>query len=71
MLTYLVLVNCRLHILVALRVHVVGPDKDALLSGWDGKGPDTSHDIAHHLAGLEHVDEPAVLGLQLAVPVDL
>lgn len=69
--SYLVPADSHLHILVTLGVHVVSPDKDALLASGDSKGADASHNIAHHLAGLEHVDEPAVLGLQLAVPVHL
>ena len=69
--SYLVPVDSYLHILVALGVHVVSPDKDALLASRNRKGADASHDIADDLAGLKHVDKPAVLGLQLAVPVHL
>lgn len=42
-----------------------------LLARGHGKGANAGHDIAHDLAGLEEVDEPAVLRLELAVPVDL
>lgn len=67
----LVLLDGRLQALEALGVLVVGPDEDALLAGGHGEGPDAGHDVADDLAGLEEVDEPAVLRLELAVPVDL
>lgn len=41
-----------------------------LLAGGHGEGPDAGHDVAHDLARPEDVDQPAVLRLQLAVPVD-
>jgi hypothetical protein len=69
--TDLVLLDGGLEALEALRILVVGPDKDALLAGGHGEWPDAGHDVAHDLARLEEVDEPAVLRLQLAVPVDL
>lgn len=67
----LVLLNSNLKILIALRVHIVGPDEDASLSGRGGKGTDAGHDIADHLARLKELHQPAVLRLELAVPVDL
>lgn len=68
--TDLVLLDGGLETLEALGVLVVGPDKDVLLARGHGEGPDAGHDVAHDLARLENVDQPAVLRLQLAVPVD-
>lgn len=67
----LVLLNGGLETLEALGVLIVGPDKDVLLAGGHGERPNAGHDVAHDLARLEDVDEPAVLRLELAVPVDL
>ena len=55
----------------AVGVEVVGPHEDALLAGGDGEGADAGHDVADHVAGLEHGDQPAVLGVEPRVPVDL
>jgi hypothetical protein len=69
--TYLVPCDRRLQVLVALGILVIRPDKDTLLARRHGKGPDAGHDVGHHLARLEQVDEPLVLAAQLRVPVDL
>ena len=66
----LVLLDGGFEALEALGVFVVGPDEDAIFARGHGKGPDAGHDVAQNLAGLEHVDEPAVFGLELTVPVD-
>jgi len=55
---------------VALRVHVVCPYEDALLSRGHCERSDTRHNVTHHLSGLELVDEPRVFVLELGVPVD-
>jgi hypothetical protein len=67
----LVLLNALLEILVTLGVHVVRPDQDTPFTGRDGKRSNSSHDVAYYLARGEHVDEPPVFRLELAVPVDL
>lgn len=68
---YLVYGDSFLQVFVAFGVLVVGPDKDALLPCGHGKRSNARHGVGHHLAGLEVLDHPSVLGLQLAVPVDL
>lgn len=42
-----------LHHLVPVRIEVIGPDKNLLLSSGDCKWPNASHHIAYHLAWLE------------------
>lgn len=59
-----------LQVFVALRVLVVGPYKDTLLSSRHSKRTDASHDIGHDLAGLEQGSDTVVLVTQLRVPVD-
>ncbi|KAI6754259.1 hypothetical protein HG530_012773 [Fusarium avenaceum] len=54
---------------ITLWVLVVGPDEDALLTSWNSKGSDTSHDICHNLTRLEEACDSLVLGVELAVPV--
>lgn len=68
---YLVLLDGSLEIFETLRVHVIRPHKDTLLSCWHGKGANTSHDVAEHLTRLEQVHQSPVFCLQPAVPVHL
>jgi len=70
MISHLVLLNSLFQTLVALRIHVVCPNEHAQFSGGDGKGPDSSHDVAHHLAWDELFDKPSVFCLEFTVPVD-
>ena len=56
---------------VALRVHVICPDKYPLFPCRHGKWPDTSHNIAYYLPGLEKFDQSSMLGFELGVPVYL
>jgi len=67
----LVLLDPLLEILVTLGIHVVCPDQDTPFTSRDGKRSNSSHDVAYYLARGEQVDEPPVLRLELAVPVDL
>jgi hypothetical protein len=60
-----------LKVTITLRVLVVGPDKDALLTSWDGERPNTSHYICHDLSRLEQACDSLVLSVELAVPVYL
>lgn len=69
--TCLVFLDRLVKILVALGVHVICIDKDALLPRGDGKRPNACHDIAHDLPRVEPAHEARVLGLELRVPVDL
>lgn len=53
-----------------MRIEIIRPHKDLLLARWHSERAHPRHDIAHHFAWMELLNQPTVLGLQPAVPID-
>ena len=55
----------------AVRIQIIGPDKDVLLPRRHGERPHAGHNVADGVAGRERLDQTPVLRVEPTVPVDL